>query len=226
MTTLFKANLVSTARSMQLLPSGEFRTADGRPASIAHWRLNAEIADRVIAASAAAVNDLVIDYEHQTLRTETNGRPAPAAGWFKRLEYRAALGLFATDVRWTEAAARMIQAGEYRYISPVFSYDETGAVLRIISAALTNTPGLDGMDAVALRISQGFNQPAPVMTASEIEVCRLLGMSEATFANGRNRSNAESAPDLVGLTASQREVCATLRLAPSDFLRTLREESK
>ena len=49
----------------------------------------------------------------------------------------------------TDAARAFIQADEYRYISPVFSFDpETGAVLELKSAALTNYPALDGMDAV------------------------------------------------------------------------------
>ena len=44
----------------------------------------------------------------------------------------------------------MIESGEYKYISPVFTYDrKTGAVKSLINAALTNNPALDGMDAVA-----------------------------------------------------------------------------
>ncbi|ABK45571.1 Mu-like protein prophage I protein-like protein [Magnetococcus marinus MC-1] len=81
---------------------------------------------------------VLVDYEHQSMHAEYNGQPAPAAGWIETLEYVAGQGLYAT-VRWTERAKEMIRAGEYRYISPAFNYDNrTGAVSSLISAALTN----------------------------------------------------------------------------------------
>jgi len=140
--------------AVQLTPAGPaFRSADGsgRPVDVAAWRIDADIAARVIARHAAHVNQLVIDYEHQTLLSEKNGQPAPAAGWFSGVEWREGQGLFAAVVEWTDKAAAMIQAGEYRYISPVFEYDRTtGEVLFVRMAALVNAPGLDGMSAVAL----------------------------------------------------------------------------
>jgi phage I-like protein len=77
----------------------------------------------LIAAADARQTPYVIDYEHQTLRSAKNGLPAPASGWFKKLEWREGVGLFAVDVEWTDAAAAAIDAGEYRFISPVFLYD-------------------------------------------------------------------------------------------------------
>lgn len=85
-----------------------------------------------------------------------NDQPAPAAGWFGKLEWRKS-GLYAVDVEWTERATQMIEGSEYKYISPVFAYDKkTGKVKRLLHAALTNNPALDGMDAVTA--SQFFNQ--------------------------------------------------------------------
>ncbi len=95
-------------------------------------------------------DDFVIDYEHQTIQASKNGQPAPAAGWFKRLEWREGQGLFAVDVRWTARAAAMIVAREYRYISPVFGFDPTtGEVQSLQSAAITNNPALDGLTDIA-----------------------------------------------------------------------------
>lgn len=69
-----------------------------------------------------------------------NGKPAPAAGWFKRLEWRDD-GLYVVDVRWTGAAKQAILAREHRYVSPVFTFDPvTGHVQRLVNAAITN-PG-------------------------------------------------------------------------------------
>jgi phage I-like protein len=80
----------------------------------------------------------VIDYEHQTLNAATNGQPAPAAAWFSTLEWRDGDGLYATDVQWTERAAAMVAAGEYRFLSPVFCFDNHGNVKALLHAALTN----------------------------------------------------------------------------------------
>jgi phage I-like protein len=135
---------------IQLLPSGEFRTADGRPESCQAFRLTSAEATRAIARFAARGRQHVIDYEHQTLATERNGQPAPAAGWFTTLKYVEGQGLFAAGVEWTERAQQMIAAKEYRYLSAVFPYDlATGAVLDIYHAGLTNHPAIDGMRELA-----------------------------------------------------------------------------
>ncbi|MCL6375956.1 hypothetical protein EXT57_01015 [Pectobacterium brasiliense] len=135
---------------IQLFPAGEFRARDGRPTECPAWIMTAEVAQALIAAADAQQTPYVIDYEHQTLRAAKNGKPAPASGWFKTLEWREGVGLFAVDVIWTDSAAAMIADGSYRFISPVFSYDKSGRVLQLLHAALTNTPAVDGMDEVML----------------------------------------------------------------------------
>lgn len=136
-------------REIRLLPAGRFLPADGRTLDVPGWTLDAEAAAQVIARFNARRDARVIDYEHQTLFAETNGQPAPAAGWFGALEWREGDGLYATDVEWTAKAAAHIEAREYRYISPVFSYDRQGRVLAILHAGITNNPGLDGLTDLA-----------------------------------------------------------------------------
>lgn len=140
----------ATGNEVQLLPAGEFRARDGRPTDAPHWFLDKATAEALIAKAAARQTDLVLDYDHQTLRAEKNGQPAPAAGWFRQLEWRDGSGLWAVNVDWTTKAAAHIEAGEYRYISPVFLYDKDGRVQEILMAAITNNPALDGMDDVML----------------------------------------------------------------------------
>ena len=140
---------------IQLFPMGEFSARDGRPGTlkgvnVKAWTITPIIAAAVIARWQARETPLVVDYEHQTMNAVENGQPAPAAGWIESLEVEPD-GLYAT-VKWTEAARAFIKADEYRYISPVFTFDpKTGAVLELKSAALTNYPALDGLDAVAAR---------------------------------------------------------------------------
>lgn len=147
---------ISTASRgvIQLLPAGTFRAGDGRPTECpGGWFIDGSIAASLIAVAEAKQTPYVIDYEHQTLRSAKNGLPAPASGWFGKLEWREGEGLFAVDVEWTEAAATAIAAGEYRFISPVFLYDTDGRVTTLINAALTNTPALDGMDEAMLAVA-------------------------------------------------------------------------
>lgn len=133
-------------REIRILPPGVFRSQDGRPKHLPGWKIDVQIAARIIAQAAAMPDDLLIDYEHQSLNAGKNGQPVPAAGWFKRMEWREGKGLCVVDARFTLKAKEMIAASEYRYISPVFSFDEkSGEVLSIISMALTNTPALSGL---------------------------------------------------------------------------------
>lgn len=142
--------------AIRILPAGEFRARDGRPQGVDAWRLDKAHAERLIAAAHARRVDYPVDYEHQTLLTEKNGQPAPAAGWFRALEWRED-GLWATDVRWTARAREMLDAGEYRYLSPVFSYDGgTGHVASLHSVALTNNPALDDLDDLYVRAAARF----------------------------------------------------------------------
>lgn len=172
--------LTPTGNVIQLFPAGEFRATDGRPSDCAHWLMTESLAQQVIAQLAARKNKIVIDYEHQTLLTEQNGHPAPAAGWWAGSDtVWEKDGLFARNVEWTERAREMIANGEYRYISPVFAYDpKTGAVLQVLNAALTNNPALDGMNHVALAaasrlIVQASTQHSPEKTMNE-ELLKLL----------------------------------------------------
>lgn len=150
---------------VQLLPAGQFRSRDGRPAECAAWLTNAEIAAKLIADIAALANPVVIDYEHQTLLSAENGQKAPAAGWFTAdgMEWREGEGLFA-KVEWTETAKLHIDAKEYMFLSPVILYDKkTGAVKKILNAALTNNAAIDGMEEVSARLTASLTQETSSM---------------------------------------------------------------
>lgn len=117
---------------IQLLPYGEFRAIDGRPFDVPAWYLTEANGHDVAQLANQSRTQLVVDYEHQTLHKETNGQPAPAAGWIRWVEFTPK-GLFA-DVEWTDKAAAHIKAKEYRYISAVFAYDTQGLVRKIFHA--------------------------------------------------------------------------------------------
>lgn len=137
-----------------MLPDGEFSAEDGRPVDVPgrRWLMDQIAADQLLADLRKRVNKIVIDYEHQTLLSEENGKPAPAAGWLSgtAFEYEPGAGLFARNPKWVGEAAGYIENEQYAYLSSVFEYDrKTGRPTRFRHAALTNDPALDGMAALA-----------------------------------------------------------------------------
>ena len=95
---------------------------------------------------------LAIDYEHQSF-DRLNTRPdglRPAAGWIGGLDVRDD-GLWATDVTWTERAAELLRAGEYRYFSPVIVWtdEDHTDVSALGPVALTNDPAMHGVRPLA-----------------------------------------------------------------------------
>ncbi|BCB26468.1 hypothetical protein SKTS_13540 [Sulfurimicrobium lacus] len=157
------AQLTPGEKTFRLIPAGAFRSSDGsgRPKDVPAWYIDADDAVQVIARNAARKSSVVIDYEHQTLLSAQNGQPAPASGWVASMEWRDD-GLYAT-ADWTERAGAMIDKNEYRYISPVFSYDKTGRVLDVKLVGLTNNPGLDGLtDLAALSAHFSTQEESPM----------------------------------------------------------------
>lgn len=135
---------------IRLLPDGAFAARDGRPGTLTGgnlnaWNLSGPGAEHVLDQWRRRETPLAIDYEHQSLNARHNGQPAPAAGWIESLRYEPGQGLFAS-IRWTEGAKAFIEQDEYRFISPVFSFNpQSGDVLELKGAALTNVPALDGL---------------------------------------------------------------------------------
>lgn len=159
LTALLAASLpIQSDGLAQLLPAGEFSARDGRPGPGKKWRISDAQGLKLTAQfnAVASLTPVVIDYEHQTLNAAKNGQPAPAAGWIKSATWRPGEGMFSA-VEWTAAAKAAIDAGEYRYISPVISYDASGQVTGLQLAALTNFPALLGMDAVVSALNTHFN---------------------------------------------------------------------
>lgn len=120
---------------VQLVPAGPaVEGRDGR-----RWVMpNPEA---IVAAFVARGADLPIDYEHATQIKGGAGERADAIGWIGALEARA--GSIWGRVDWTEEGKATVASRAYRYLSPVFRFDrETGAILELLSAGLTNNPNL------------------------------------------------------------------------------------
>lgn len=129
--------------------------------------LDAEAGAEVIAAFERRGNDMVWDYEHQTLKDVQ----APAAGWIKHLAYVAGEGLRAA-VEWTEKAGEYLKNREYRYFSPVLAAGATDRrVKALLNVALTNSPLINHLAPIVAK-----NQSAKEDTMIE-KLRKLLGLA-------------------------------------------------
>lgn len=168
---------------VHLVPAGRFSGADGRgPYTLAD-------AAAVIVASMAA-GKLAVDENHATDLAAPAGGPSPARGWITAMDARAD-GIWG-QVEWTEEGAALVSSHAYRGISPVFTTDGHGRVLRILRAALTNNPNLttlttlhhteNSMDLSRLRGLLGLPETADeAAVASAIEASRTAATAHASL---------------------------------------------
>lgn len=177
--TAGEANAVSVLSSSSGEPVSEFRLLAlgevklDRPASGDDFHFSKAHGEQAMRWFESVGRKLAIDYEHQTFE-RFNTRPdglRPAAGWIGGLELRED-GLWAMNVTWTERAAQLIRAGEYRYFSPViFWADEDYTVLDGLGpVALTNDPAMCGVTALAMRRPRQPPTPRPSPSQSRSTV--------------------------------------------------------
>lgn len=165
--------LAGVPEEIQVIPYGiDIQTPKGP------FTLDEEAAVNVVSYFESQKNQMVIDYEHQTLY----GVQAPAAGWITRLINKGKDGIWAA-VEWTEKAKQYLANREYRYVSPVFiKRMPSNKVLFLVNVALTNQPNIDGM--VPLVNKSGFESLTGKETSSMWkELLKLLGLAESATEN-------------------------------------------
>jgi len=184
-------------KTLQLLPIGPIAARDGRK-----WNIrDAAHAQAIVEASKASAGaaEIPVDYDHQTLfgAKDGVGRRAPASGWLSNL--RVDGGFIVADVAWTDAAQAKLKAREYRYFSPVFTFDKaSGDVSRILHGALTNFPAITELAAVASADPQGSSMDLKALA-------KALGLSETATLE-------ECVAAASALQANQTAVGAALKL--------------
>lgn len=167
-----------------LAPWGDVESSNGA------FTVDDESVGLIVAAFERHGTDLPIDYEHQTLGgiyAAPDGR-APAAGWIKRIFGEPGVGLLA-EIEWTDEAAKLLAAREYRFLSPVAIVRKADRKLVAIhSAALTNEPAIVGMKPIVNRVDHSADDEWPAMQSLRDR----LGLADAVC------------PDDVLLAASDR----------------------
>lgn len=219
----------------QLLPVGPFKARDGRPFDVpgGHWQLDKTIATTLINRAKALGQDILIDYDHQTLNVEKTGKEAPAAGWYNgdEIEWREGEGLFIKP-RWTERAAALVAAKEYRFLSAVFPYDVQGRPLELRMTAITNDPGVVGMQALAALSAQLIQPGQPATLTKENSMNELLKkllaklgieltgdptdeqLQKALTELDSLQASAKKAPELEAALSAEKTALAALKAQP------------
>ena len=125
---------------IHLLPAGTIKTNDGRgPYRVLDTK-------KLMAESLPQGERLPIDENHATDLASPQGGSSPARGWIVELAERAD-GIWGR-VEWTKQGAELLADRAYRHISPAIQVLKDGTVLRILRAALVNTPNLRGLIAL------------------------------------------------------------------------------
>ena len=155
--------LVGAPETIFVLPIGHVVSSKGEfdVDDESYKAMKAQIAKRGV--------DLVVDYEHQTLK----GCEAPAAGWVKELKLED--GQIKAVVEWTPRGAQYLENKEYRYLSPVVNVRKAdNKAIGLHSLALTNTPAIEGMNPIVN--SDNFEGGQHSMDIKKL--AELLGLSE------------------------------------------------
>lgn len=196
----------------QVYPYGEVMTDEG-PILV-----DEQAMDLTIAYMEKRGNDIVIDYEHQTLY----GGEAPAAGKIKRLINKGKEGFWAQS-EWTERAKGYLDRKEYFYFSPVsFRRKSDNRLIGIHSVALTNAPKTHNIQALVAKAAPEYNstQEETMDRKQMIEILKLkqdatdaeILAAIAALQQSGEQVVSKDVADALGLSekASKSEVVATV----------------
>ena len=156
--------------------------------------------------------DLVVDYEHQTLK----GVEAPAAGWVKELKLED--GNIVATVEWTPRGAEYLKNKEYRYLSPVVNVRKTdNKAIGLHSLALTNTPAIENMTPIVN--SDNFEGGQKYMDMQKLAALLGLGpdtteeqITEALQAMAAENKSLKEGQQTGEVTVANKAVCELLGL--------------
>lgn len=152
---------------ISVLPLGHVKSSKGE------FDVDAESFEAMKQQIAQRGVDLVVDYEHQTLK----GVQAPAAGWVKELILRD--GSIDARVEWTTTAAKYLEDKEYRYLSPVITVRKSDSkATGLHSLALTNTPAIEGMTPIVNSLNYDDEEGGQINMDIIKKLAQLLGLGD------------------------------------------------
>lgn len=153
---------------------------------------------------------MMLDYEHMSQSKPPQIAPASAKSAVPEIRNGE---LWLTNIVWTDKAAQMIEAGEYRLFSPAFGYDllddTSMRVTKLINVALTNDPALHNIEPL-MAASNSDEEDDDMDEELKKLTAKLAAMEE----------------DYKRLTATNAELTAKLSAALASKTATEEEEAK
>jgi phage I-like protein len=166
--TVVLKEITGAPSEFQLLPSGKVEIQSDEPAY-----LDEAGAREIIADFKARGNDMVIDYEHQSLADVQ----APAAGWIKDMAWKGAEGLSVLS-DWTSKAAGYLENREYRYFSPVMLVRASDRkIVKLVNVALTNNPRINNLRPIVAKFQAVKNDQQTKEDIMIEQLKKLLGLA-------------------------------------------------
>lgn len=240
------------ADRIELIPVGQFKTDDARPAFT--------LADpaAVIAASFAAApgGKLLVDFDHRSVPVGAARPDTRAAGWITAMEVEG--DRIMASVEWTPEGRAALEGRAYRFISPDFLTLPDRRVMRIDSAGLVNTPALpqlrqlasredrmEPLEEIAGALGLAADKPADIvarvkaLATSETQLASIMTAAGVTGGDATRQicaRLAEKAPDpaqfvpMASFTALQTQFAALQQTLEEDkveqALQAARDEGK
>ncbi len=184
----------------QLLPLGRIDLEGCGPAI-----LDDQSMDNIIEDFERRGNDMVIDYEHQTLKDIQ----APAAGWIRKLLKRGQEGLWVV-VEWTEKARQYLAKREYRYFSPVMlTRLSDHKIVKLVNVALTNSPKINHLKSIVAKMD--FEEIDPLQR----KINKMMGISDEQFLQYSCKDYDFKSPLI---SDTQREINKMMGISDEQFL--------
>lgn len=176
-----------------LIPAGEVESRNGA------FLCDADCAEEIIGDMRWHGSMIPIDYEHQShgggMNKRDDGR-APACGWIHSLRWEEGQGIIAS-VDWLDEARDDIRARRYLYISPVILMEKHPTLgnraTGLLSVALTNTPAICHLPAVAAKTQEMETETMADAPESQANPTLLVGQiaGELGIEMGENVQESE-----------------------------------
>ena len=99
--------------------------------------------------------------------------------------------LWATDVQWTDAAKRGVEAKEWLYYSPAFAKTAKNVPTWLISVGLTNDPSLWNLDDMAVAASALYPEATKAVLAAEPAMLLPVPTVQQPISDATNAAAAE-----------------------------------
>lgn len=162
--------------------------------------------DAIVDEYQSNPNERLLDIDHKSMRVPED-RDTTAAGWIYDITAVKSLGVMNGlygKVKWTDVGRKLVESRQYRFISPVFSIDESGRPTKLINAALTNRPAMATINPI-LNTDPETKQDEIDMTKEEVVELIKTTLSEM------NKAEEKPAEDDVENTCEKQaeNECAT-----------------